>query len=78
MNRSIFTGLTLVAAIAGCDGASDNTQAAPAKEAPAAAEDQGDTLATVNGLSVGSKEFEAAAAFARVEEQAAPIHEILA
>jgi len=58
--RSLLLSICLMG-VSGCDGAAGP---GAAKDAPAAADpaDLGETLATVNGVTVGSKEFEQAAA----------------
>ncbi len=57
--RSLLLSLCLLGVVA-CDGGNAGTAASPAGQEAKA--DLGDTLATVNGVVVGSKEFEQAAA----------------
>lgn len=57
--RSVLLSLCLLGVVA-CDGGQGGAQGAPSSQAAAA--DLGETLATVNGVVVGSKEFEQAAA----------------
>ncbi len=55
--------LSLLAALAACDGGSASTSASATSGAAAAeSQDIGEVLATVNGIPIGSKEFEQAAA----------------
>jgi peptidyl-prolyl cis-trans isomerase C len=56
-----FTSLLMLAALAGCDQGTTSTPSSSGVTQPPAA-DAGETLATVNGLTVGSTEYEAAAA----------------
>ncbi len=61
MIRSVMVALCLVGSVA-CDGGGDATKDGGADATAAAANDIGEVLATVNGVQVGSKEFEQAAA----------------
>ena len=64
--RTLTTAtLVVLGALAGCDqgtSSASGTASLPVAGSAAAAKDAGETLATVNGLTVGSTEFEAAAA----------------
>ncbi len=67
MRTRMMAAVALAALLAGCqgEGASTSGTSTPKAEgagAEAAPQDVGETLATVNGIDVGSKEFEAAAA----------------
>lgn len=69
MRTGIFAALALATLLYGCEGGNSTEGAKGGPEAaksggaqPAAAQDAGEVLAVVNGIEIGSKEFEASAA----------------